>query len=156
MYRSFRSLTQKVVFCPVTSLIRLSRLYVREWDRGRKERTFVLRKSYMIPNRQQQRARGFKNAKQCFHATTIKKAKKRQTMTYMPNTIFSCQTTKKRPNFWNLALKMPTWQPWKAYAVTYSMQCERWISFPLWRNNRVRAKAESLQPWLTECTATQP
>jgi len=33
------------VSCPVTSLRRQNRLYLQEWDLGRKERTFVLRKS---------------------------------------------------------------------------------------------------------------
>jgi len=43
MCRRFRSLVQKSIVCyPVTSLRRQSRLYVREWDGGRKERTFVL------------------------------------------------------------------------------------------------------------------
>jgi len=41
------------VFCPVTSLRRKSRLYLQECDRGRKERTFDLRKSYIIPRWQQ-------------------------------------------------------------------------------------------------------
>jgi len=46
-----------------------------------------------------------------FHANTTKKAKKCQTMTYMPNTIFSCQTTLKKAKFQEFGLKMPTWQP---------------------------------------------
>jgi len=32
-------------------------------------------------------------------------------MTYMPNTIFSCQTTLKKAKFLEFGLKMPTWQP---------------------------------------------
>jgi len=41
-----------------------------------------------------------KNAKQRFFMPTpSKKAKKCQTMTYMPNTIFSCQTTSKKAKF---------------------------------------------------------
>jgi len=52
------------------------------------------------------------NAKQGFFMPTLsKKAKKCQTMTYMPSTILSCQTTLKKANFWNFAIKMPAWQP---------------------------------------------
>jgi len=32
-------------------------------------------------------------------------------MTYMPNIIFSCQTTLKKVKFLEFGLKMPTWQP---------------------------------------------
>jgi len=41
-----KSCPKTIVFCPVTSLRWLTRLYLGEWDRGRKEKTFVLRKSY--------------------------------------------------------------------------------------------------------------
>jgi len=54
-----------------------------------------------------------RNAKQClFMLTPSKKAKKCQTMTYVANTIFHAKQLQRRPNFWNLALKMPTRQPW--------------------------------------------
>jgi len=69
------------------------------------------------------------------HANTIKKY---QTMTYMPNIIFSCQTTFKKAKIWDLALKMPTWQLWYNgrrcgqrstttgdYYITHSMQYVR-------------------------------
>jgi len=40
-----------------------------------------------------------------FHANTIKNAKKCQTMTYMPNTIISCQTTLKKAKFLDFGIK---------------------------------------------------
>jgi len=40
-----------------------------------------------------------------FHANTIKKAKKCQTITYIPNNIFSCQTTLKKAKFLKLGFK---------------------------------------------------
>jgi len=47
-----------------------------------------------------------RNAKQCFFMPTpSKKAKKCQTMTYIPNTIFSCQTTLKKAKFLEFGLK---------------------------------------------------
>jgi len=36
----------------------------------------------------------------------------------VPNGIFPCQMTLKRSNFCNLALKMPTWQPWPVASST--------------------------------------
>jgi len=45
------------------------------------------------------------------HQIHQKRPKKCQTMTYTPNTIFSCQTTSKRANFWNLALQCQPGNP---------------------------------------------
>ena len=65
------------VFCPVTSLRRQSRLYLREWDRGRKERTFVLRKFYNSKPTAVTEPEVLKNAKQYFFMPApSKKAKK--------------------------------------------------------------------------------
>jgi len=87
-------------FCPVTSIRWQSRLYLREWDRGWKKRTFVLRKSLWFHADSTNWTRGFKKCQTMFfHANTIKNGQKRQTMTYMPNTIFSCQSTFKKANF---------------------------------------------------------
>jgi len=49
-----------------------------EWDLSRKERPFVLRKSYIIPSRQQQLSQRFQK---------------------MPNNVFSCQHHQKWPNY---------------------------------------------------------
>jgi len=47
------------------------------------------------------------------HASTIKKAKKMPKYdVHAKRHFFMPNHFKKRPNFWNLALKMPTWQPW--------------------------------------------
>ena len=47
-----------------------------------------------------------KNVKQCFFMPTpSKKAKKCQTMTYMPNAIFACKTTLKKAKFLEFGLK---------------------------------------------------
>jgi len=40
-----------------------------------------------------------------FHVNTIKKDQKCQSITYMPNTIFSCQTTLKKAKFLEFGLK---------------------------------------------------
>jgi len=64
-------------------------------------------KKILIPSRQQQLSQRFqKNAKQCFFMPTpSKKAKKMPKTTYMPNTIFSCQTTLKKAKFLEFGLK---------------------------------------------------
>jgi len=74
---------------------------------------FLLRK-VLIPSRQQQLSQRFqKNAKQYFSCQHHQeRPKKCQTMTYMPSNIFYAKPLFKMPNFWNLALKMPTWPAW--------------------------------------------
>jgi len=47
-----------------------------------------------------------------FHANTIKKGQKNAKLRHTCQTpFFHAKPLSKRPNFWNLALKMPTWQP---------------------------------------------
>ena len=48
-----------------------------------------------------------KKVKQCFFMPTPSKKAKQ-----LPNYDVHAKPLSKRPNFWNLALKMPTWQPW--------------------------------------------
>jgi len=40
--------------------------------------------------------------------------------------------------------------------IALCMHCERWITVPLWRNNKRALKSESSQPWLSESVVTQP
>jgi len=75
-----------------------------------------------------------KNAKQYFSLPTPwKKAKNTKLWRSWQTPFFSWQTTSKRPNFWNLALKMPTWQPcWKLCTGS------TWESASRWALDRVR------------------
>jgi len=72
-----KSSLKSIVFCLVTSLRRQSRLYLRERDHGKEERIFALRKSSIIPSRQQQLSQGFKEYQTMFfHGHPIKKGQK--------------------------------------------------------------------------------
>jgi len=46
-----------------------------------------------------------------FHANTIKKGQKMPNYDVHAKHHFFTKPLHKKPNFWNLALKMPTWQP---------------------------------------------
>jgi len=92
------------VFCLVTSLRQQSRLYLPEWDRAREERTFD--KFCASKPTAAAEPEVLKNDKQCFFMPTpTKKAKKCQTMTYMPNTIFSCQAIFEKAKYLEFGLK---------------------------------------------------
>ena len=56
-----------------------------------------------------------KNAKQCFFVPTAsKKGQKNAKLWRTCQTMFfHAKQLQKRPNFWNLAIKMPTWQHWR-------------------------------------------
>ena len=71
-----------------------------------------------------------------FLPTSLKMTKSMPTyvVPYMPNSIFSCETTLKKPSFWNLALKMPT----LLLLVWLTMHVSLVVShllFLQWRNN---------------------
>jgi len=71
-------------------------------------------KKHLIPRRQQQLSQRFQKKRQTmfFHANTIKKGQKNAKLWRTCQTpFFHAKPLRKRPNFWNLALKMPTWQP---------------------------------------------
>ena len=101
------------VFCPGTSLRLQSRLYLREWDRGRKERTFILRKFLNSKPTAATEPEVSKICQTIFFSCQHhqKRLKIFEIMTYMPNTIFSCQTILKMSKFLEFDPKMPTWQP---------------------------------------------
>jgi len=82
----------------VTSVKGQSRFYLQDWDRGRKEKTFVLRKSSVIPKATAvTEPKVLKCPTMFSHANTIchhqQTPKTGLTTTHMTNTIFSCQTT---------------------------------------------------------------
>ena len=87
----------------MTSLRRQNHLYLRERDRGRKEDICLEKKFYNSKSIALTEAEVLKNAKQCFFMPTHQKRPKiRQTMTYMPNSIFSCQTNLEKAKFLEL------------------------------------------------------
>jgi len=49
----------------------------------------------------------------------LERPKTCQTMTCMPNGIFSCQTILKRAKFLEFGIEIPTWQLWSSVMSTY-------------------------------------
>jgi len=97
----------------VTSHRRQSRLYLGGWDCGRWKRNCGLRKIPKIPSRQRSLSQRFsKTAKQHFFVPTpSKKEENAKLWRTWQTSFFHVKPLSKKPSFWKLALKMPTWQP---------------------------------------------
>jgi len=83
--------------------------------------------------------RGFKKCQTMFfHANTIKKGQKNAKLWRTCQTpFFHAKQLQKRPNFWNLALKVPTWQPCELL-LSLELILWRFVSMLLFRSKGQR------------------